>query len=872
MGYGLGVDLGTTNTAAAVNVDGRVDPVRLGSQKAEIPSLVFLRADGGVLIGEAAHRRGQSEPSRLAREFKRRLGDPVPIMLGGAPFSAHALTARLLGQAIETVTRLHEEPPDRIVVTHPANWGPYKRELLTQAVQLADVTGVMLRPEPEAAAVRYAGTARVAPGEIVAVYDLGGGTFDAAVLRKTDAGFDLLGDPEGIEQLGGIDFDEAVLEHVRATLGDALAAVDPEDDEATEALARLRRDCVEAKETLSDDTEAVIAVALPRLHTRVRINRSQFETMIAPALDDTVAAMRRALRSADVRPEQLRCIVLAGGSARIPLVSELLSTAFERTVVLDETPELGIALGAAMLAGPSASVSSAGRTASSGPATNVEPQPPDAGAASSTLPTGRAPGPGRAVGATVIGRAAVPGTSPRDPADGPAPVAPAAVSGRPWRPYRWVIVGAVVAAVLAITAATAWPRGAPTGAAPSASAPPPAMSLLWQVPTGQRATGPPVGTADRIFIGGADGVIRALRRSDGLREWTFRTGTDRVLMAGVVDDLVYAGTADGVLYAIDARTGTQRWRTETGGSFDSQPAAYTNHVYAGGRNAVLYSYARGRSLLWQVRTGDEISTSPVAAGNIVVVASRDRRLYGVNVDGSVVWKPKIGQVVGNPVAIGRTVCVAVDDGSVRCLAAADGSAVSRIASAGSPLSAPVGDDGMVYAPAADGTVGAWDVDTGAQRWRLQPRGGVRGPGHLALKDAILHVAYPDGRLSAIDATSGVERWQFTAADRLETAPWADADSLFVVGATGTVYALRVPASTTVTPSPTAAPSTTSVTSPGRTTKPHPSRTRRPATTRPSSSHEPPSQPVSTTPTITPPTDAGPPAFGGNGNGVGPGPT
>jgi actin-like ATPase involved in cell morphogenesis len=351
VGYGLGVDLGTTYTAAAVLMEGRVEVAQVGGQRAEIPSLVFVRPDGEVLFGEAAERRGAAEPARLAREFKRRVGDRVPILVGGAPYSAHALTARLLTEVHAIVSRQQEGPPTEITVTHPANWGPYKRELLGQAIQLADLEGVRLRSEPEAAAVQYAAGERIQPDEVVAVYDLGGGTFDAAVLRKTATGFELLGEPEGIEQLGGIDFDEAVFGHVVATLGSHVTELSPDED-AIEALARLRRDCVAAKEGLSFDTEVMIPVALPGLHTRIRLNRSEFEAMITPALSDTVAAMRRALRSAGIAPPELRSVLLAGGSSRIPLVSQLLSTEFERPVVLDPHPEHTIALGAARLTTP----------------------------------------------------------------------------------------------------------------------------------------------------------------------------------------------------------------------------------------------------------------------------------------------------------------------------------------------------------------------------------------------------------------------------------------------------------------------------------------------------------------------------------------
>src|SRR5690349_19458240 len=212
MQYGLGIDLGTTQTAAAVRVDGRIEIVRLGGRRAEIPSLVFVRPDGDLLIGDAAERRGEAEPARLAREFKRRIGDPVPILVGGVP-------------AVLTVT-------------HPANWGPYKREQLDQALRLADTGPVLLRTEPEAAALQHATARRIGPGETVAVYDLGGGTFDAAVLRREGEGFLLLGEPEGVEQLGGADFDEAVFGHVLGVLGATIEGLDPDEPDVITALAR----------------------------------------------------------------------------------------------------------------------------------------------------------------------------------------------------------------------------------------------------------------------------------------------------------------------------------------------------------------------------------------------------------------------------------------------------------------------------------------------------------------------------------------------------------------------------------------------------------------------------------------------------------
>ena len=421
--YQLGIDLGTTYTAAAVARDGRVGVVGLGNRAASIPSVIYLRPDGTVLTGESASRRGPSEPDRVAREFKRRFGDPTPILLGGTPYSAEALTARMLRWVVEKIVELEGGTPGQIAVTHPANWGPYKKDLLAQALRLADVDAITLT-EPEAAAIAYAANERVDPGAVVAVYDLGGGTFDAAVLRKAEDGFTILGQPEGIERLGGIDFDEAVVQHVRSALGGALDRVDPDDEQAMSALARLRAECVEAKEALSSDTETSIPVLLPGLQTEVRLTRAEFEQMIRPTLTETVSALRRALTTAAVEPAEVSAVLLVGGSSRIPLVAELVSDALGRPIAVDAHPKHAIALGAAYAATP---VESPARL-------------PDAGAipligtsSGAALLSVAAPEP-------ALAYLAEPPTSP-----------PAVQRSRPAR--RLLLVGALAAAVLA---AGAW--------------------------------------------------------------------------------------------------------------------------------------------------------------------------------------------------------------------------------------------------------------------------------------------------------------------------------------------------------------------------------------------------------------------------------
>lgn len=348
--YGLGIDIGTTYTAAAVRMGDRVEIVRLGNRRPEVPSLVFIGAGGEVLIGESAQRRGAAEPDRLARDFLGRIADQTPILVGGAPYSAYALTARLLAEVLAVVEGQLGGRPSAVTVTHPADWGADRRETLHQAVRLAGLEEVTFLPEAQAVAVRYAAREHVQPGEIVAVYDLGGTSFHVAVLRRTGIGFATLGQPDGIGQLGGATFDQAVYDHVLAALGPAAAAAS--GAEAAAGLARLRRDCVEAKEALSFDTEVTVPVALPGVPTAgVPLSRAQLEGLIGPALADTVGAVRRALGSAGVRPTELRAILLAGGSSRIPFVGQLLGTEFGRPVARDPHPEHAIALGAALVTG-----------------------------------------------------------------------------------------------------------------------------------------------------------------------------------------------------------------------------------------------------------------------------------------------------------------------------------------------------------------------------------------------------------------------------------------------------------------------------------------------------------------------------------------
>ncbi|MCC6438546.1 MAG: Hsp70 family protein, partial [Acidimicrobiales bacterium] len=412
MTYRLGVDLGTTYTSAAVAAGGKARIVALGNRSAVMPSVVYARPDGELLVGERADRRGMAEPQRVAREFKRRMGDPNAIDLGGTRLTADRLMAALLPSILETATEKEGGPPDRLALTHPANWGQAKRTLLRESVNALglDLPPLQLVTEPEAAAIYYAETERIDVGEVVAVYDLGGGTFDAAVLRKTDTGFTLVGPPEGIDRLGGVDFDAAVFAHINRVLDGALDQVDANDPAVASGLSRLRADCVEAKEALSADTDVNIPVLLPGIRTELRMTRNEFESMIRPALGDTIGALKRALRAAHVVPSDVKVVLLVGGSSRIPLVAQTVGAEIGRPVAIDVHPKHAVALGAALAAD----------VAHRGPQPATEPTAPAAAAAVVAAPAAPTPAPPPPAAAP-----------PASPAAGPAVGAPTLIGAAP---------------------------------------------------------------------------------------------------------------------------------------------------------------------------------------------------------------------------------------------------------------------------------------------------------------------------------------------------------------------------------------------------------------------------------------------------------
>src|SRR5205085_8731290 len=266
----------------------QLEMVPLGTRSDSVRSVVYLGADGEVVVGEAAERRAGADPDRVVRGFTRGIGDGVAMVVDGVEYSASQLTASVVSWVVDRVAQREGGPAHGVTVTHPASWKAAQIRALGDALDAAGLPQVVFCTGPQAAATSYSIREPLDIGATIAVYDLGGGTFDTAVVCKTGtATFSILGRPEGIDCLGGTDFDDAVFGHVLA----AVPALSEWEPEATARMRRsfalCRRECTEAKEALSVDTEVTIPVLLPQVQSQVGMTRAEFEDLIRPQLTET---------------------------------------------------------------------------------------------------------------------------------------------------------------------------------------------------------------------------------------------------------------------------------------------------------------------------------------------------------------------------------------------------------------------------------------------------------------------------------------------------------------------------------------------------------------------------------------------------------
>ena len=351
----LGIDFGTSNTVGMIRAgDGRVRPLLFDGSPLLL-SAVYLGADGRVLVGRDAERNARLDPSRFEPNPKRRIDDGQ-IFLGGRELSVVSVFGEVLGRVAEEARRQLGDAPTDVRLTHPARWGERRRSLLVEAARLAGLPTPRLIPEPVGAASYFTAILRAAVpvGRSLAVYDLGGGTFDATVVRRTPAGFEVLAE-EGLADVGGTDFDHAIVEHLGRTHGVSHPQrwerlMNPVDQGDRRQRWLLYEDVRGVKEMLSRTASADIP--LPTLEVDAHVTREDLERLVRGPLERTVGCLRQAIVAARLEPRDLVGIFLVGGSSRIPMAAQLLASELGVAPTTLEQPETVVVEGAMCLGAP----------------------------------------------------------------------------------------------------------------------------------------------------------------------------------------------------------------------------------------------------------------------------------------------------------------------------------------------------------------------------------------------------------------------------------------------------------------------------------------------------------------------------------------
>jgi molecular chaperone DnaK (HSP70) len=352
----VGIDLGTTNSVIAYVKDG--EPVVIkDSEQAILPSVVGLTPDGQMLVGEAAKNQYLLYPEQTVRSIKRKMGSDEKVRLGDKTYTPQEISAFILLKLKKIAEGHFGKPLRKAVVTVPAYFSDAQRKATKEGGEIAGWEVMRIINEPTAAALAYE-TSHEGARKIL-VYDLGGGTFDVSVVNIQDGVVEVLAS-HGNNHLGGDDFDAKIVEKIRTEFREA-NEIDLQA--STKSFARLNRAAEEAKIHLSDNPfakineEYIIEKKGVPLHLATELVRNDYEDLILHYIEETMESVHIALRDAKLSASDIEHILLVGGATRTPLVREMLAEKFDIEPRHEISPDLCVALGAAiqgaMIAGDS---------------------------------------------------------------------------------------------------------------------------------------------------------------------------------------------------------------------------------------------------------------------------------------------------------------------------------------------------------------------------------------------------------------------------------------------------------------------------------------------------------------------------------------
>ena len=357
MGRIVGIDLGTSTSEIAIYENGapRILPNREG--RSVTPSAIWQAPSGELIVGDNA----KGQPG-AAVEFKRKMGEQHLVSIGKQRLPPEDCSSLIVRHLVAYATEdLGGETIDRAVITVPAKWKEGPRRATEAAGRTAGLTVERLINEPTAAAIAF-GTRTDSQGQVIAVYDLGGGTFDITILKTTRHGVLDVVTSEGDPQLGGTDFDDRLMQWCLAqTESETGFPVTPLDLQSEE-LSKLRKACEKAKQTLSYSPDAPIYGGIigtqngQPVVVDMEVHRGQFEALIEEYIAKTIEWLQHAMRNKKISKREIDELILVGGSTRIPLVRQRVAEFLgkepnSRDVNPDEAVALGAAIQASIVAG-----------------------------------------------------------------------------------------------------------------------------------------------------------------------------------------------------------------------------------------------------------------------------------------------------------------------------------------------------------------------------------------------------------------------------------------------------------------------------------------------------------------------------------------
>ncbi len=362
----VGIDLGTTNSLVAWMNMTRPEVIA-GEDGKLVPSVVSLSPSGEIIVGNRARQELIDHPDRTIYSVKRLMGRGIAdvqeelrlfpfhiapdsesiirVQLGERTFTPPEISAFILRQLKKNAEAALQAPVTKAVITVPAYFNDAQRQATRDAGRIAGLDVLRLVNEPTAAALAY-GLDKRQEG-IIAVYDLGGGTFDISILKLHEGIFEVLA-TNGDTHLGGDDIDNRLL---RIALEDLQSEWGEDLSHRGEAVQTLRREVIRAKESLSSFPATSIEFTWEGRTYRREITRELFESLIQDIVDRTIAPCRDCMKDAGVGPEQIDEVVLVGGSTRIPMVRSAVEVLFRAKPHTELNPDEVVALGAAVQAG-----------------------------------------------------------------------------------------------------------------------------------------------------------------------------------------------------------------------------------------------------------------------------------------------------------------------------------------------------------------------------------------------------------------------------------------------------------------------------------------------------------------------------------------